>query len=198
MQRRQITLISNYLGHSSGFVVTSHQLHTIWVPQLEAGQQRYCLYAVKASIDIVSQEQVVGIRAVASNAKDLNQVVVLPTVLSVSMSCRFSSRMAANRMLPVNVSYDRYRRTDVHDVAFRHEQLFCPLANLLQDAFRQQLLLVESFETRIEVEGHHSEVEDIVCTREKWLKEGEKRGSVKRKKTKRFYLHPDDLQCCCM
>lgn len=94
-------------------MITSNQLHSIWIPQLETSQEADRLDREQASVYIVAQEQVIGMWRVATYTKDLDKVVELS----------------------VDVAHYSHWRTDVDDVAFPHEQLLC----LFTDLFQQRL-----------------------------------------------------------
>lgn len=65
------------LCHRAALVVAAHELHAARVPELEAGQERNRLYREQPAVHIVAQKQVVGIRRIAADAKDFQQIVEL-------------------------------------------------------------------------------------------------------------------------
>lgn len=91
-------------------MITSNQLHSIWIPQLETSQEADRLDREQASVYIVAQEQVIGVGRVATYTKNFNEVVELS----------------------VDVADYSHWRTDVDDVAFPHEQLFRLFTDLLE------------------------------------------------------------------
>ena len=87
---------STYLGNRPRFMIPSDQLHPIWPPELKARQERYCLDAEQAAVDVVAcardehrcarwvvtrerhtEEEVVGVRCVSTYPEDLYEVVEL-------------------------------------------------------------------------------------------------------------------------
>ena len=66
-----------HLCDLSALVVTSQNGDSVLEAHLQAHQQRHCLHAVVATIDIVAHEQVVCIRRTSTNLKQFHQVVEL-------------------------------------------------------------------------------------------------------------------------
>lgn len=62
------------LGHAPRLVVPSNQIHTERVPQFQANEQGDGLHAEETAIDVVSQKEVIGVWAIATDAEDLLQV----------------------------------------------------------------------------------------------------------------------------
>jgi hypothetical protein len=58
-------------------VIPPDQLNTIRIAQLEAGEERNGLDGEEAPVDVVAQEEVVGVRRVAPYPEDLDEVVKL-------------------------------------------------------------------------------------------------------------------------
>lgn len=63
-------------------MVASEQGDPIFVPNLESQQHEEGFNAVPSAIDIVAKENIVGIRRVSSDFKQLEQVVELPMDVS--------------------------------------------------------------------------------------------------------------------
>lgn len=69
-----------HLRHCPRFVVPSDELDTVRIPQLETRQERDGLDREETSVDVISQEEVIRVRRVPSDSKDLYQVVELPVL----------------------------------------------------------------------------------------------------------------------
>ena len=61
----------------SALVITSENGDTVLEAHLKGDQERDCLDRVVASIDVVTHEQVVGVRGLPSNFEELAQIVEL-------------------------------------------------------------------------------------------------------------------------
>ena len=59
------------------FVVSANQANAVWVPQLKQEEQRDGLDGVRATIDVVSEEQVVRVRHVAAHFEQFQHVIEL-------------------------------------------------------------------------------------------------------------------------
>ena len=55
------------------------------IPYLQRQQQQESLYAMKPSINEISHEYIVGIRAVSANLKQLHEVVELSVYVSADL-----------------------------------------------------------------------------------------------------------------
>lgn len=80
---------------------------------------------------VVTEEQIVGVRAVAADAENLNKV----------------------EELAVDISYDSDGRADVDDVGFAHKKLFCLGADGFDDRLGKQLLVVQTRDALVEIDG---------------------------------------------
>lgn len=69
--------LHTHLRDGSALMIASNQLDAVRIPQLEAGEQRYGLDREQPPINIVSEKEVIGVWRVASNAKDLNEIIEL-------------------------------------------------------------------------------------------------------------------------
>lgn len=87
------------LGDAAALVVAADQVDAVRVAQLEADKQRDGLDAEHAAVDVVTQEEVVGVGAPAADLEDFDQVVELA----------------------VDVAHHRHGRLDVHHVALAHQ-----------------------------------------------------------------------------
>ena len=65
------------LGHGAALVIAADELDAVRVPQLEAREERDGLDAEQAAVDVVAEEEVVGVGRVAAYPEDLDQVVEL-------------------------------------------------------------------------------------------------------------------------
>ena len=65
------------LGDLLALVVTSENGDSVWVSDLENDEESDCLNRVVASIDVISHEEVVRVWGLATNFKELLQVVEL-------------------------------------------------------------------------------------------------------------------------
>ena len=68
------------LRHGAALVVAADELHAVWVAELEAGEQRDGLDGEEPAVDVVAEEQVVGVGCVAADTEDLEEVVELAAV----------------------------------------------------------------------------------------------------------------------
>lgn len=59
------------LSDESGLVVASEESDSVFIPDFEGQQQEECLNTVTSAIDVVAQEDVVGIWGISSNLKKL-------------------------------------------------------------------------------------------------------------------------------
>ena len=55
----------------------------------------------------------------------------------------------------MNIAYHSHRRTNVHDIAFHHQQFLRPLAYFFQNCINQQLLVKQLLYACVQVERHH-------------------------------------------
>ena len=58
-------------------MITSQNRNTVLEAHLKGDQERHCLDRVVASVDVVTHEQVVGVRGLSSNLEELAQIVEL-------------------------------------------------------------------------------------------------------------------------
>lgn len=75
------------LSNGTTFVVASDELDPVGVSELEACQKRYCLDAEQSPVDVIAEEQVVGMRRVTANSKDFYQIVELSVQIRLSTFC---------------------------------------------------------------------------------------------------------------
>lgn len=66
-----------HLGDLPGLVVAADQVDSIWVAHLERQQQQEGLHTVEASVHKVAHEQVVCVRHIASDFKQLLEIIEL-------------------------------------------------------------------------------------------------------------------------
>ena len=66
-----------HLSNLTAFVVSTQNSDSVAVAHLEADEQRDGFNGVVATVDVISHEEVVGIRRLASNSEQLDQVVPL-------------------------------------------------------------------------------------------------------------------------
>eukprot|EP00968_Pinguiococcus_pyrenoidosus_P018168 scaffold1867_cov247-Pinguiococcus_pyrenoidosus.AAC.5 len=67
----------DYLCDLAGFVVPPQNEHSLREAHFESDEKGHRLDAVVSSIHVVSQKQVVGVRGMPPNAKELHQIVKL-------------------------------------------------------------------------------------------------------------------------
>jgi hypothetical protein len=77
-----VSLLDVHLGDLTGLVIASKDCNSILVAHLEADEQRDSLNGIVTSIHIISHEEVVGIRRLASNSEQFDEVV--PLTVNVS------------------------------------------------------------------------------------------------------------------
>jgi hypothetical protein len=118
------------LGDAARLVVAADQVHAVRIPQLEADEEGDGLDAEHAAVDIVAEEEVVCVRAVAADPEYLDEV----------------------EELPVDVAHDGDGRGDVDDVALAHQQLLSLGAYRLDDGFREEFFLVEACYALVQVD----------------------------------------------
>lgn len=58
-------------------MVASEKGHSVSVSHFECKQEEECFYAVSASVDVVSQEDVVGVGRVSANFEEFKDVIKL-------------------------------------------------------------------------------------------------------------------------
>ena len=78
------TIETIYSAYSACLVWATQQVYTMWIFQLVSQQKAYYLYRPKASADVVSQEQIFGVRWVSQKLKYPQEIVKL----SVKVSCK--------------------------------------------------------------------------------------------------------------
>jgi hypothetical protein len=105
------------LGDQPGFVVSSEQGDSVFVPYFQSQKEQECFDAVSSSVDIVSQEDVVGVGWVSSDFEEFDQVIELA----------------------VDVSADGHWGFDVDCVFLLLEDLFAHVAEGFDIALRQFL-----------------------------------------------------------
>lgn len=66
-----------HLSNLTTFVVSTQNGDSVAVAHLEADEQRDGLNGIVSTVDVISHEEVVGIRRLASNSEQLDQVVPL-------------------------------------------------------------------------------------------------------------------------
>ena len=150
-----------HLCHCATLVVPSDELDAVRIPQFETGQERDGLDAEQASVDVVAEEEVVGMGRVASYPEDLDQVIELaarpegrvqvarvakdvgrargeeesggffPSVQHAQAD-RSEERESESHP-PMDVSDDGDGCLDVDDVALAHQELLCLFANLFEE-----------------------------------------------------------------
>lgn len=104
-------------------MIPSYQLHSFRIPQLETRQQGDGFDRMQASIDVVAEKEVICMRCFAADSESFYQVVELPGRSEAS-----GVRLHRNRELvlsPMYIPNYRHRCTDMHDITFAHEYLFC-------------------------------------------------------------------------
>lgn len=89
------------LGDLARLVITTEDGDAVLIADLEGNEQGHSLDRVVTTINVVSHEQVVGVRRIASDAEQLHQVV----------------------KLTVNITTDGDRATDRLDVGLLHQDL---------------------------------------------------------------------------
>ena len=92
---------STYLGNRPRFMIPSDQLHPIWPPELKARQERYCLDAEQAAVDVVAEEEVSRRGGVAANLEELHKVVLHGHVSRSTTQSKYGTHVLA-----VNVTTD--------------------------------------------------------------------------------------------
>ena len=163
------------LCYTAGLVIAADQVHAGWVAQFEADEEGDCFDGEEAAVYVIAwkeekevnvsasivlrsvdsfsrldqntlrkvffvehastargrltQEKIIGVRTEASNLEYLNHI----------------------KELAVYVSNHCDRGGDMYNIALLHEKLFCFGAYCLYDRVRQQLFLVESLDTFIEI-----------------------------------------------
>lgn len=119
------------LGDAARFVVASDEVDALRVAEFEADEEGDCFDAEEAAVDVVPEEEIVGVGTVAANLEDLNHV----------------------EELSVYVSHYRHRREDVHDIALLHQQLFRFGAYCFNDRVGEEFLAVEAGDALVEVDA---------------------------------------------
>jgi hypothetical protein len=117
------------LGDTTRLMVSTDEVDAIGIAQLQAHQQRNGLDRKQSAVDIVTEEEVVCVRAEATDLEDLEHV----------------------EKLAVNVADDRDRRQYVHHIRLVHQLLLQLVAYRLDHGFRQKLLFVEPLDTLVEI-----------------------------------------------
>lgn len=119
------------LGDTAGLVIATDQMNAVRVAQFETDQQRDGLDTKEAAINVVAEEQVVGVWTRAADFEDLEQV----------------------EELAVDVANDGYGSLDVDDIALLHEHLLGLCAYGLDDRLGKQLLLVEPLNALVKIDA---------------------------------------------
>jgi len=65
------------LGDLSGLMVTSEDGESILIAHLQGDKQGHGLHGVVSAINIISHEEVVGVRGLSANLEEFSQVVEL-------------------------------------------------------------------------------------------------------------------------
>ena len=76
------------MGDTARLMVAPQNSDSFLVADFEAKQQAHCLKGIVAPVDIVSQEQVVGVRHMASNLEQLKQVIDLTVDVTADVDRR--------------------------------------------------------------------------------------------------------------
>ena len=74
-----------HLGNLLAFVVSTKDGNTIWVTNFEANKESHSLNGVVTTINVVSHEEVVGIRVLPSHFEKLLEIVELTMDVSTNL-----------------------------------------------------------------------------------------------------------------
>lgn len=120
------------LGDLSTLVVATEDSNSVLVANLQGDQKRNGLDRVVATIDVIAHEKIVGVRAVASNSEQLNEVMELT----------------------VDVSANSDGATNELNVGFLDQNLPCFVAQLLDLSLRQRLALHQGLNKLVNIPSH--------------------------------------------
>lgn len=74
-----------HLGDLTALVVAAKERHSVGVADLQGQQKEKCLYAVVASVDVVAEEDVVGVGTLAAHFEELLDVVELSMKIAANL-----------------------------------------------------------------------------------------------------------------
>lgn len=75
-----------HLSDLAGFVVSANQGDSVRIPHLQSQQKQERFHTVVATVDEVTEKQVVGVGALASNLEQLNQIVELAVNITADLN----------------------------------------------------------------------------------------------------------------
>jgi len=122
-----------HLGDLSTFVISSEDGEALLVSHLHGDQKCHRFHRVIPSVDVVSHEQIVGIRRLASDAEEFHQIVELA----------------------VNISAHGDGTIDCLNIGLLHQDFLSLLTEIFDLLFRQRLALSQDLDELVDVDVDH-------------------------------------------
>lgn len=69
-------------------MVSSEKGHSVFIPDLKGKEKEECFDTISASVDVISKENIVGVRRISANFEEFEEIIKLSMYISANSNWR--------------------------------------------------------------------------------------------------------------